>query len=62
MKIALFSLGNFCAHQEFRTVLSKHKFEAVLQKILTKAGKNDIEVSKFINRIQQKYHSFGKPS
>jgi hypothetical protein len=55
-KIALFSLGNMCAHRECKEVLQRAGVRALMHAL---AGSPDPTVQKYLARMQQKLSSGG---
>lgn len=53
VQIALFSLGNLCAHAECADALARLGLEAALVQVLRERG-GDATVQRYVARIQQK--------
>eukprot|EP00873_Tetraselmis_striata_P020056 jgi/Tetstr1/440320/TSEL_028657.t1 len=59
LKIALFSLGNMCAHRECREALLRIGFMDAVEQLATS---NDATVQKYVTRIKTKLAQAQKPS
>lgn len=58
LKIALFSLGNMCAHPDCREALLSTGFSSAIERL---ASSRDVTVQKYVTRIKTKLSQAQRP-